>query len=282
MEPTKTTLTFALEPEMNDHRHPFSSSVIGSGSQAETARNISVPTPSSEEDFDTIEYSNNTVSIGSEVTISSLIKSEIIRVRFPALVQSILLSGFQFVRNGNTVGSTLIAGGSDGDLPSALMVYNAWVKLDSTVDSRIIAINDFFSDSGKTVMLPDETLTEIILDNPPPYTGTDYLRQYHRNSRDIILATVASRVTLDKPDGMIEDAQIVVSAATPKACHAKKAEKALIGRYPSEALFLDAAQIAAEEIIPAKTIKDMPAYRRSVISVLTRRTLWKAVDQIKP
>lgn len=280
METPKTTLTFQREPELNDQPPPYRTIVIGSGNAAETEK-VS-PALSAIQEYDTIEYTKNTVSIGSEVTISSLTKSEIIRAKFPVLVQAVFLTGFQLLRNGNTIGGTLIADGSDGDIPSALMAYKAWVKLDGATDTRIMTLNDFFTAPGKTAMLPDEVLTEIIVDIPPPHTGTDYLKQYHRSTRDIVLASVASRVTLDKPDGVILDAQIIIRTTTPKARHARNAEKTLIGKYPSEALFIDAARRAAEEMIPSASANGTSSYRKSVITALTRRTLWKAVDQIKP
>jgi carbon-monoxide dehydrogenase medium subunit len=125
-------------------------------------------------------------------------------------------------------------------------------------------------------MEPDEILTAVAVDVPPPFTGSEYLKLGHRNALEIAIVAVAVRITLDKPDGVIKEARIVLSAVAPTAIRAPKAEGALVGEKPSETLFARAGEVAGTECSPISDIRGGAEYRCAMVETLTRRALSSA------
>jgi carbon-monoxide dehydrogenase medium subunit len=156
------------------------------------------------------------------------------------------------------------------------MAYGARVVLTSVEGNREVSLGDFFVGPEETVIQPTEILSRILVDKPPAHTGVDYVKLGHRNAMECAITAVASRITLDKPDGVIQDARVVLSAVAPKTIHAVKAEEILMGEKPSEALFAKAASTASKECSPIDDIRGGAEYRRCMAGILTKRTLLSA------
>jgi carbon-monoxide dehydrogenase medium subunit len=156
------------------------------------------------------------------------------------------------------------------------MVLAAQVVLKGSGKERTVSLDSFFTGPGSSVIEAGEVLTAVNIPSVPLFTGGDYVKLGHRATLEIAIVAVASRLTLDKPDGVITDARIVMSAVAPTAVHAPLAEQALIGLRPSEELFASAASLAATECSPITDLRGAANYRCDMVAVLTRRTLLKA------
>jgi carbon-monoxide dehydrogenase medium subunit len=113
----------------------------------------------------------------------------------------------------------------------------------------------------------------------PPFTGGDYIKLGHRKSLEIAIVAVATRITLDGPDGVIKEAKVILSSVAPKAIHAVSAEKALTGEKPTDALLKKAAQLAGTDCSPITDIRGGAGYRCAMVEVLTKRTLLTAIKE---
>jgi carbon-monoxide dehydrogenase medium subunit len=126
-----------------------------------------------------------------------------------------------------------------------------------------------------------EVLTRVVMPSPPPFTGGDYIKLGHRAALEIAIVAVASRLTLDRPDGVIVDARVILSSVAPTAIHAVSAEKALMGQRPSEDLFAKAASLAGGDSSPITDIRGGAEYRRDMVNTLVRRTLMRAFNDAR-
>jgi carbon-monoxide dehydrogenase medium subunit len=91
---------------------------------------------------------------------------------------------------------------------------------------------------------------------------------------------VGAVATLGLGGGSCESARVVLFGVGATPQRATPVEQALIGRAPSEALFAEAAEKAAEGL--EDTISDVHAsaeYRRHLAQVLTRRALAEAAER---
>ena len=122
-------------------------------------------------------------------------------------------------------------------------------------------------------MQPNEILTEIIIDIEDGYCGAGYINLGIRKAQDCNIVNVASYVLLEKPNGVISNARIVMGCVGPTHLRATNAEKLLIGNKPSEKLFDDAAKVAETECKPIDDFRASAAYKKAMIGVLTKRTL---------
>jgi CO/xanthine dehydrogenase FAD-binding subunit len=222
---------------------------------------------------------NGRLAIGSHVIVSALAESVHIRKVFPGLHKAASVLGSPLVRNRATIGGNMVTARPAADLPPPLMALSARLKLHSPGGERELPLEDFFLGPGETVIKPDEVLVSIVLNNPPPYTGGDYIKLGHRRALEIAIVAVASRITLDRPDGVIKEARVILSSVAPKAIHALSAEKMLIGKKPSEKLFAEAAAVAETICAPIDDVRASAEYRCAMVEVLTKRTLMGAWKQ---
>jgi carbon-monoxide dehydrogenase medium subunit len=228
-----------------------------------------------------IEPGNGAISIGAHLIVAKLTEFDIIRTKLPSLAKAASVLGSPLVRNRATIGGNIVTARPAADLPPPLLAMGAKVKLESKKGAREVALDDFFLGPGATVMKPDEILSRIIVNEMPPFTGNDYIKLGHRRALEIAIVAVASRITLDAPNGTIKEARVILSSVAPKAIHAVSAEKALIGEKPTEALVKKAAQLAGTDCSPITDIRGGAGYRCAMVEVLTKRTLLAAIQEAR-
>lgn len=220
---------------------------------------------------------NGGIAIGSHLIIEKLIEFDIIKKKYGLLSRAAAVLGSPLIRNRATIGGNLVTARPAADMPPPLLVMGAKVLLKNEKKEREVSLDDFFKGPGETAMDPDEILTSILVEEAPPFTGDDYFKLMHRKSLEIAIVAVASRITLDKPDGVVKNAKIIMSAVAPKAIHAKKAEEILTGEKPTEELIKKAAWQASQECSPIDDIRGGAEYRCAMVENLTKRTLTNAL-----
>ncbi|HNQ63380.1 MAG TPA: xanthine dehydrogenase family protein subunit M [Syntrophorhabdaceae bacterium] len=228
-----------------------------------------------------VEPSNGTISIGSGLIVEKLTEFDIIKKKLPILFKAARVLGSPLVRNRATIGGNIVTARPAADLPPALLAVDAKLKLVGAKSSREVSLDKFFIGPGQTVIKPTEILSRIIIKELPPFTGGDYIKLGHRNALEIAIVAVASRITLDSPDGVIKEARIILSAVAPKAIHAVSAEKALKGEKPTAKLFEKVAKLAAGDCAPITDIRGGAEYRRAMVAALTKKTLMNALNEAK-
>ena len=224
-----------------------------------------------------VEPSNGTISIGSGLIVEKLTEFDIIKKKLPILFKAARVLGSPLVRNRATIGGNIVTARPAADLPPALLAVDAKLKLVGAKSS----LDKFFIGPGQTVIKPTEILSRIIIKELPPFTGGDYIKLGHRNALEIAIVAVASRITLDSPDGVIKEARVILSAVAPKSIHAVSAEKALKGEKPTAELFEKVAKLAAGDCAPITDIRGGAEYRCAMVAALTKKTLMNALNEAK-
>lgn len=222
--------------------------------------------------------SDGGITIGALMTAARIAESEKIRGALPALIHGASSLGSPLIRNLATVAGNLVSARPAADLPPPLMAYNATIVLKKKDGERDLPLEDFFKGPGMTAIAPEEILTGIRVETPPPYSGAAYIKLGTRKALEISLVNVASYIALDGPEGTISSARIVMGAVGPVPLRAFSAEKVLAGEKPSEQLFERAARAAASDSRPIDDFRGSAEYRRDMVGVLTRRTLMAAWD----
>jgi CO/xanthine dehydrogenase FAD-binding subunit len=222
------------------------------------------------------EAKSDCFHLGATLLVIEISESAMLRQNLPALVKAARVVGSPLIQNRATIGGNIVRASPAADLPPPLMAYGARVVLTSVDGSREVPLEDFFVGPEETVIQPNEILSRIIVDRSPAHTGAEYIKLGHRNAMECAITAVASRITLNKPDGVIKDARVVLSAVAPKTIHARSTEEILVGEKPSQELFEKAASIASKECSPIDDIRSRADYRRSMAGVLTKRTLLSA------
>jgi carbon-monoxide dehydrogenase medium subunit len=173
-----------------------------------------------------------------------------------------------------TIGGNLCNAVPSADAAIPLIALDAEVVISGVDGERKVRLEDFFTSVRETVLERNEILKEIIVPFQPSRTGASF-QKIGRTNVDIAIINVSVRLTLGE-DGDCLEARIVLGAVAPTPIRARKAEEMLIGRKPSEEIFVEAAEAAASESRPINDVRGSAEYRREMCGVLVRRALEEA------
>lgn len=211
--------------------------------------------------------------IGGATRESALERSELIATKFPILHDAALVIADPLVRNRATIGGNLAHGDPANDHPAVMLALGATVVARGPRGERTIPITEFFKGLFQTALAPDEILTEIRIPVPPAGSGGAYVK-LERKVGDYATAAAAAQLTLDK--GKIVNAGIGLTNAGPVPVKAVKAEAFLKGKAPGEAVFAEAAALAAQGASPSADWRGSVQYKTEMARVLTGRALAQA------
>ena len=232
-------------------------------------------------DLNQIRASKTKIRIGSCCTVADIAENDHIKDIFMALNEGAQRLGSPLIRNLATIGGNIITARPAADLPPVLIAYGAELVLRKISGERIIKIDSFIKGPGKTLVKPDEILTEIRIKNPSKHSGAAYIKMGVRETLEISMVNIAALIELDKPGGLIKSARIVLGSVAPIPFLSPSAEKVLLGEKPSKAIFTKAGEEAAKDSRPITDFRASAEYRREMVKVLTTRALSTALSRIQ-
>jgi carbon-monoxide dehydrogenase medium subunit len=217
------------------------------------------------------------LAIGALVRESDLDASDVIRQRYPIVLDTCKVVADPLVRNLATIGGNLAHGDPANDHPATMLALGAEVVVIGPRGERRIPVSGLFTGPLTTALAPSEILTEIRLPVPPPRSGGAYLKM-ERKVGDFATAAVAVQVALTDA-GACAAVGIGLTNVGPTPIKARRAEAWLQGRRPDEAAIREAARLAADESDPAEDLRGSVAYKRDLVRVLTARALRRALER---
>jgi carbon-monoxide dehydrogenase medium subunit len=194
-----------------------------------------------------------------------------IKRKYPAIAYAAAETANVQIRNMGTVVGNLCNAAPSAENAPTLMAMNGEVTLVSLHGERRLPLDEFFKGPGKTAMKPEEMMTSIHVPPPPPKTCSSYQHISARGKVDISAVGVGTMVTFDGQT--CKDVRIVLGAVAPVPMRAKKTEKLLRGKKWTEALLEKASDQASRESKPISDVRASAAYRKRMVTVLTRRAL---------
>ena len=212
--------------------------------------------------------------IGALATAREVEISPVVLEKYASLAQAARELGSIQVRNRATIVGNVCRASPSADALPPLIADGAQVVIHGGNGKRQVALEDFFTGPGKTLLKPDELVIELRIPPPAPRTGKVYLKHGRRKAME--LATVGVAVSLSE-----EDIRIVLGAVAPTPIRARRAEELLRGKTLNDALIDKAAAAAASEARPISNVRASAEYRREMVGVLTRRAIRMAMDSIR-
>ncbi len=229
--------------------------------------------------LDYIDYRpGEELRIGALATIDAVKRSLVVQKRYPMLHQAAAYMATVAIRNRATLVGNICNGSPSAEAAPALIVLGARARIVGPDGERLVAVEDFFTGPGCTVLEPDELVAEIRVPEPP--TGSVGVYEKHSLRRmDVAMVGVAALLV---PEGdTCGDIKIALSAVAPTPMRAKKAEDVLRGRTPTRELIAAAARAAAEESRPVTDIRGSAESRREIVEQLTARVVHQALKLAK-
>ncbi|HKX75679.1 MAG TPA: xanthine dehydrogenase family protein subunit M [Acidimicrobiia bacterium] len=175
------------------------------------------------------------------------------------------------VRNRGTLVGSVAHCDPEGDWNSVMLALGATVVAASTGGEREIPISDFIVDFFTNSLQPGEMVKEIRVPITSGTSGGTYLK-LERKIGDYATVGVATHLELDD-QGRISRAGIGLTNVHNYNLKAVDAEGLLMGQEPSEGVFAQAADAAAEACQPASDIRGPAEYKRAVVREYVKRAL---------
>ena len=215
------------------------------------------------------------LSIGAMATLSSLAQSAAVKQAAPVITQTLKTLSNVRVRNVATLGGHLAHGDPHMDLPPVLTALGAQVRTLSPTGERTLAVGELYSGYYETVLADNELITEIMV---PPQTGwrAAYMKVTTRAADD--WPTLGIAVSLRMESNVVQDARIVVSAATNTPVCLTAAENTLRGASLDKAMLARCGEAAVSGAELAADAHGSSAYKRELLRVYTQRALHQIGD----
>jgi 4-hydroxybenzoyl-CoA reductase subunit beta len=162
---------------------------------------------------------------------------------------------------------------SSTDTAPALLALGARVRLVSRSEEREIALSDLYNNDGSHYLRrrPDEILAEVLLDSLDGWKST-YWKLRRRGSFDFPVLSVAAAARLS-PQGVVEDARIVVGSVASRPLLASAAAKSLLGRPLNPDSIAEAAALAARIAKPLDNTDFDMTWRKKVTASFVTNAL---------
>ncbi len=218
------------------------------------------------------------LTIGATATLNQIYESPMVRELNPILMDAVSVMASPQIRNTASMVGNLCNAVPSADSAAPLITLQAKLKAVGPKGERSILVEDFFEGPHKTVLFPNEMVTEIMIPPPPPGGCGTYLKHTLRAEGDLAMVGVALYMTINSEKRIFDDAKIALNAVAPTPMRAIKAEASLKGKPMDMDLIENAARIASEEAKPIDDIRSSAEYRREIVRVLTKRGITQLLN----
>jgi len=221
----------------------------------------------------------NGLTLGAAVPCYRIYKDKNVTGAYPALAEVASLIGGTQIQGRASIGGNLCNAAPSADSVPLLIALRATCRIAGPRGSREVAVEDFCTAPGRTVLEHGELLVSLHLPLPAPNSGARYLRFIPRNEMDIAVAGAGVEVVLE--NGRFRSARVALAAVAPTPLFVREAGEALAGSAVDEGSIAAAAEIARKSARPITDMRGTADYRSHLCAVLTRRALEAAVARAR-
>jgi CO/xanthine dehydrogenase FAD-binding subunit len=216
----------------------------------------------------TLDWSGETLTIGSTLPLRSLENDPDVRTKIPGLYQAIRGVGSVALRHQATLGGNLGRSAPASDLIPMLLALDAEVDLVGPERERRVPIGEFVIASRTTALTPGELIRSVRIPEARP---SAYLWQRVRPFHDISHMAVAVAYSRREKHW-----RVAVSGFPPRPILVAAAEAALHGPDPTPAEVASAGEAVAKQAPIVADRRASEAYRRQLVRPLLVRAIRSA------
>ena len=221
------------------------------------------------------------LTIGAAVPCYRIYGDAEVAAAFPGLMDAARLVGGTGIQGRASLGGNLCNASPAGDTIPPMIVLSGEAEIAGPNGTRKVAVEDFCTAPGRTVLEDGEFLVSLHFPAPAPNSGAFYRRFIPRNEMDIAVVGVGASVVLSEDRSSFVSARIAVGAVAPTPLFVREAGDALAGQPVSDESIQRAADLARDAARPISDMRGTAEYRKHLTSVLTRRVVEGAVQRAK-
>ena len=216
------------------------------------------------------------LTIGALTTMAEIEGSTIIKETYTPLWDAACVMASPQVRTLATIGGNLVSAVPSADTAPPLMVLSAQAHITGPAGERTCPVEALFAGPSACSIAPGDVVTRITI--PLPAGKGAYLKLMRRAALDLALVGVAAYVNLDAKN-VCTDVKIALGAVAPTPIRATAAEAALLGKVLTEETAAQVGKVAGTECRPITDVRASQEYRCSMVEVLTKRALLRAMNR---
>ena len=233
------------------------------------------------DDLKGIELTDPGLRLGSLVTHTDIIESELVRENVPVLALASASVGAVQTRNLGSLGGNLASGVPSMDSAPALLVLGARVVIFGPEGRADIPLEQLFDKPHQTTLRPGQLIKDILIPRENLGKPASFAKFGRRKAMSLALVNAAAAFRLDGP-GRIRAPRVALGAVAATPLRALAAEACLEGQRPGEEIFRQAATLAAREASPISDLRASADYRRRLVEVLVGRVLTETAARAEP
>ncbi|MCK5683770.1 xanthine dehydrogenase family protein subunit M [bacterium] len=214
---------------------------------------------------------NDSIEIGSAVTMSDIIADSEVSRYAPVLVSALKEVGSPLIRNRATLGGNVGNSSPAGDSIPALFVLNARVNIVSEGNERSVKIEDFILGPRRNVLEKGEIIKSFVIDKMGTDERSFFLKAGSRNALAISKANLAFRFMLK--DNLVKSMNLSFGSVGPVVIKSTMIPQLFIGKKPDPGLIDKSCSLVSEEIKPIDDFRSTAKYRVKVLENLLRKCL---------
>ncbi len=222
-----------------------------------------------------ISVANGRYRIGGLTTVTDVLESALLATDVPVLVEAADHFASPQIRNASSLAGNLCNASPAGDMCIPLLLLDTEVELvswaDDSVSVRMVALCDFFTGPGKTVLQAGELLTAIEFDQPVAGFRAVFQKSGPRPALEI--STVSMGVAGVLQDGVLTGVRIAIGAVAPIPLRATATEAVLEGQPFDKEAIARAIEAAQQEVKPIDDARASAWYRTHLTGVYIKRAL---------
>ncbi len=222
-----------------------------------------------------IKELDHSIRIGSTVTFTEMIESDILVHYFPSLVQAAASVGGPQIRNRGTIGGNIANASPAADVLPAVLALDGELELESMRSGkRRLPLSKAVMAPYRTQFKEDEILTGIFIRKLKPGTRSGFVKLGRRNAMARARMNLSVILRFNNEE-VIEELRIVPGAVMPVLKRMKRAEKMLIGKKPNTYFIEASALMIVEEMVKLTGVRWSTEYKVPVMKNLFKQMLGK-------
>jgi len=226
-------------------------------------------------ELDQIKLSGDELFIGSLVTFTAIIKSDIIKEKFNILWDAAHLVASNGVRNRATMVGNICSAVACMDSAAPLLVHDALIHLKSKNSERKLPVSQWFVDNRKTAINEDELVVGVSIQLPKQKHAGSYQKLMRYSGEDLSQANVGILVLEDK------SIRVAFGSVGPIPKRSLKIEHFLDKKEITDDVIAEAKAMIETIIAPITDVRATKEYRMHMTKVMFERGLKEAMERFE-
>jgi xanthine dehydrogenase small subunit len=234
--------------------------------QAEKLAETNINSFQDKKDLKDIIIENGRCIIGASTTTTEIEQSSEILKVIPEITSYFKLIASEPVRNMGTIAGNIVNASPIGDLTILFLALNAVLTIDSSKNTRMVPLKDFFLGYKKLSLKKNEFIKNIEFMSPSKPILFNFEKVSKRTHLDI--ASVNSAIQIIMADNKVKECYLSAGGVSPIPLFLTKTSDFLKGKTITSEIILQANTIIQGEISPISDVRGSQEYKRLLLRQL--------------